>query len=117
MTDIRPKVMAQPEADRLEYAIELLEELIPPHHARQVIAYMGAYKLTDQQARLLYALNLRAGKVVTRLEALTAVYGEDAGTYLSLRVMLMKLRRKLPPEAIIETIHGVGYRLRNPLSV
>jgi len=55
------------------------------------------------------------GRVLTHDQVLTAVWGpEFVGSHHLLRVSMSRLRRKLGPEGTeqIETLSGVGYRLR-----
>jgi two-component system OmpR family response regulator len=73
--------------------------------------------LTPTEFRLLAALAGRPGEAVRRAELVRAAWPEGAIVHdNTLDVYLARLRRKLrdaPPEApAIETVHGVGYRLR-----
>ena len=76
--------------------------------------------LTLTEFNLLYALGRRPGHVKSRAQLLQEGYPDDA--YVSERTIdshVKRLRRKLAavaPEAeeLIETVYGLGYRLRQP---
>ena len=70
--------------------------------------------LTATEFRLLKLLLERGGRVQTRSQLLTDVWGyaEDIDSR-TVDTHIRRLRRKLGPEAErIETVIGVGYRLR-----
>ena len=68
--------------------------------------------LSDREFRLLHHLLLHAGEVISRERLLAEVwgYGFDPGSNV-VDVCVRRLRRKLGPEAPIETIRHAGYRL------
>jgi DNA-binding response OmpR family regulator len=71
--------------------------------------------LTAKEFDLLALLAEDAGAVLTRQEILEAVW--DAHWYgptKTLDVHIASLRRKLGDPAVIETVRGVGFRLRDP---
>lgn len=73
-------------------------------------------RLTPTEWKLLVALVEQAGKVVTRTQLLTAVWGPGHATEAHyLRVYMAQLRRKLEHDAVrprlLLTEPGVGYRL------
>jgi two-component system KDP operon response regulator KdpE len=75
-------------------------------------------RLTPIEWKLLGALARNAGRVVTHRQLLDDVWGPHVGaTSQYLRVYMTHLRRKLQstqaPEALFETVAGVGYRLRD----
>ena len=75
-------------------------------------------RLPDREAELLAFLMRNAGRVCTREEILSAVWGydHDPGTNV-VQVYIGYLRRKLAlpgSPAPIETVRSVGYRLRGP---
>lgn len=76
-------------------------------------------ELTAAEFRMLHFLARRPGWVFTRQQLVDAVQGGDAFlsdryvTDRSVDVHIVSLRRKLGPESsLIETVRGVGYRLR-----
>lgn len=78
-------------------------------------------KLTRMEFALLWTLASQAGKVFRREELLDQVWGPDR--YVEPRTVdahVTKLRRKLKAKhgtpSNIETVWGVGYRLRNASS-
>jgi len=92
--------------------IEVEELLIDP---RNVQAYVGGEScdLTPTEFRLLYALALERGRVVTRDELLQHVWGRRA-TYRdrTVDVFVRRLREKLPVlNDAIETVKQFGYKL------
>jgi len=72
--------------------------------------------LTPTELRLLATLAARAGKVCARAELVRAAWPHGAIVHdNTLDVYVARLRRKLgelPNAPEIETVHGVGYRLR-----
>lgn len=83
--------------------------------SHQVTAHGAHVELTPTEFSLLYHLMLETGKVVAPRALLQRVWGPE---YLDeveyVRVYVGRLRRKLEtldrPEALIETVRGVGYR-------
>jgi DNA-binding response OmpR family regulator len=75
-------------------------------------------ELPRKEFDLLRLLAERAGQVVPRQELLTAVWGEDFfGDEKTLDVHVSRLRQRLERQpdspALIQTVRGVGYRLRD----
>jgi two-component system, OmpR family, alkaline phosphatase synthesis response regulator PhoP len=70
--------------------------------------------LTPTEFRILQLLAQRPGWVFSRYQIVDGARGDDAGvTERSVDVHIAALRRKLGTQAaIIETVRGVGYRLR-----
>jgi two-component system phosphate regulon response regulator PhoB len=70
--------------------------------------------LTATEFRVLHALARRPGWVLTRYQIAGAVHGEEnVVTDRSIDVQIVGLRRKLGKASrFIETIRGVGYRLK-----
>ena len=68
--------------------------------------------LSDREFRLLHHLLLHAGEVLSRERLLAEVWGYafDPGSNV-VDVYVRRLRRKLGPDAPIETIRHAGYRL------
>jgi two-component system alkaline phosphatase synthesis response regulator PhoP len=72
-------------------------------------------ELTRKEFDLLHIFMQNVGKVMTREVLLQKVWGyEYEGETRTVDVHIRHLRRKLGPEgeSRIETIHGVGYKLR-----
>jgi two-component system phosphate regulon response regulator PhoB len=71
--------------------------------------------LTSTEFRVLHALARRPGWVFTRRQISEAVHGNDYPvTDRSIDVQIVALRKKLGDAgASIETVRGVGYRLRD----
>jgi two-component system phosphate regulon response regulator PhoB len=74
--------------------------------------------MTRQEFRLLVALAHGAGRVFTREELLDTVWGKDADVLeRTVDAHIKGLRSKLGPSGkVIETVHGVGYRVRKAKS-
>jgi DNA-binding response OmpR family regulator len=68
--------------------------------------------LSDREFRLLHHLLQRSGEVVSRERLLSAVWGYhfDPGSNV-VEVCVRRLRRKLGPDAPIETVRHAGYRV------
>jgi DNA-binding response OmpR family regulator len=72
----------------------------------------GVCRLTDIEFRLLHHLAGRAGEVVSREQLLSAVWGYDFDPRSNIvDVCVRRVRVKLGPDAPIETVRNVGYRL------
>jgi len=109
----RRGVRAQPE-ERGD-AIEIEELRIEP---REVQAYVDgeSVELTPTEFRLLYALALERGRVVTRDELLQRVWGRrethrDRTVDVFVRKMREKIDRRAPRHTFFQTRYGVGYKL------
>jgi DNA-binding response OmpR family regulator len=75
--------------------------------------------LTPSEAGLLALLMASPGRVVSRLEILTALQGSpDAGYERTVDVHVRNLRQKIEPDPrrprYVETVYGSGYRFRPP---
>ena len=106
---------AQPAAIERGESIELEELRIDP---REVEAYVDGEPagLTATEFRLLYALALDRGRVVTRDELLQKIWGRrEAHRDRTVDVFVRRLREKIDRRAskhtFIQTRYGVGYRL------
>jgi DNA-binding response OmpR family regulator len=68
--------------------------------------------LSDREFRLLHHMLVHAGEIVSRERLLAEVwgYGFDPGSNV-VDVCVRRLRKKLGPEAPIETVRNAGYRL------
>jgi DNA-binding response OmpR family regulator len=95
--------------------IEIDELLVDP---RNVQAYVDgtSCELTPTEFRLLYALALEQGRVVSREELLQRVWGRkptyrDRTVDVFVRRLRDKLDRQSPGSTYIQTRYGVGYKL------
>jgi DNA-binding response OmpR family regulator len=69
-------------------------------------------ELTDGEFRLLHQLCEHAGEVISREQLLCRVWGYDFDPRSNVvDVCVRRLRKKLGPDAPIETVRNVGYRL------
>jgi len=69
-------------------------------------------ELTDGEFRLLHFMLQHAGEVSSREQLLSEVWGYDFDPRSNVvDVSIRRLRKKLGPEAPIETVRNVGYRL------
>ncbi len=87
---------------------------------RHLVAVDGArVELTATEFAVLAALVRDPGVVLSRQQLLDAAWGDDwAGGERTLEVHVANLRRKLGDDSaqprFVETVRGVGYRLRSP---
>jgi two-component system, OmpR family, alkaline phosphatase synthesis response regulator PhoP len=114
---LRAVLRRDEEADR-EAVLRVGPLTIHPgkHH---VTTGSGAIDLTAAEFRILHFLARRPGWVFTRQQLVEAAQGDDSFvsdrfvTDRSIDVHIVSLRRKLGPDgALIETVRGVGYRLK-----
>ena len=105
----------RPEQEQRGEAVEIEELRIDP---REVQAYVNGESadLTPTEFRLLYALALEAGRVVTRDELLQRIWGRrEMHRDRTVDVFVRKLREKIDKRStdhtFIQTRYGVGYKL------
>jgi DNA-binding response OmpR family regulator len=80
---------------------------------RQVLQGGRYVPLSVKEYGVLHALMAAAGAVVSAEELLTGVWDENADPFTNaVRITMSRLRAKLDDPQAIETIAGVGYRLR-----
>jgi two-component system OmpR family response regulator len=96
-------------------AIELEELRIDPAEV-QAFVHGESADLTRTEFRLLYALALEAGRVVTRDELLQRIWGRrethrDRTVDVFIRKLREKVDRKARDHTFIQTRYGVGYKL------
>jgi two-component system OmpR family response regulator len=88
--------------------------------ARECTRGASRVELTHREFSLLEVLMRRAGEVVSKQELLDRVWGLDfAGGHNVVEVYVRYLRRKIDEpfrRSTLETVRGVGYRLRAPRS-
>jgi two-component system alkaline phosphatase synthesis response regulator PhoP len=106
------------EAAEDDAAVRVKDLVIHPGR-HQVLAREAPVELTATEFRILLFLARRPGWVFTRQQIVDAAQGDDVYvsdryvTDRSVDVHIVSLRRKLGPcGASIETVRGVGYRLR-----
>lgn len=108
---LRRRQTAAPEATE-----ELVREALVIRPGRYEVLLDGqAVQLTRSEFRILHLLARHPGWVFTRNQMIDAAQGEDASvTARSVDVHIVSLRRKLGVYGErIETIRGVGYRLKD----
>lgn len=117
MTQVRDKIMEQPVEDRLEYAIGLLEMLMPGRNDERVTYLKGVHGLTPAEAKLLVILHENAGRCVSVASLHAAMYINDADApeFKIVTVLICKIRAKCGDEIDIENVWGHGYKLNTAL--
>jgi two-component system, OmpR family, alkaline phosphatase synthesis response regulator PhoP len=105
----------RPQGETRGEPIEIEELRIDP---REVEAYVDgeSAELTPTEFRLLYALALERGRVLTRDELLQKIWGRremyrDRTVDVFVRRLRDKIDRRAPRHTFIQTRYGVGYRL------
>ena len=96
-------------------AVEIEELRIDPDTVQAFVDGVSA-ELTPTEFRLLYALALERGRVVTRDELLQRIWGRREGHRdRTVDVFVRKLREKVdriaPRHTFVQTRYGVGYAL------
>jgi DNA-binding response OmpR family regulator len=106
---------ARPQDEQRGDAIEIEELRIDP---RSVQAYVNGASadLTPTEFRLLYALALEGGRVMTRDELLQKIWGRrQSHRDRTVDVFVRKVRDKInalgPRHSYVQTRYGVGYKL------
>jgi two-component system, OmpR family, alkaline phosphatase synthesis response regulator PhoP len=111
---VKAVLRRQQMADEREAEIVMRGDLVihPGHH--EVRVQNQPVPLTPTEFRILQLIAQRPGWVFSRYQIVDGARGDDAGvTERSVDVHIAALRRKLGVHAdIIETVRGVGYRLR-----
>jgi len=108
-------VLRRKSAESLEEAGMLHIRELAIDGARHEVRVAGEpVELSPTEFRVLGVLARRPGWVLTRAQIAAAIHGEEwVVTDRSVDVQIVGLRRKLGPAAeYIETIRGVGYRLK-----
>jgi DNA-binding response OmpR family regulator len=106
---------ARPQAEQRGEEIAIQELRIDPDTVQAYVDGRSA-ELTPTEFRLLYALALERGRVVTRDELLQKVWGRrethrDRTVDVFVRKLRDKIDRHAPAHAFIHTRYGVGYKL------
>lgn len=110
-----PKESVPPpaEVEGLENSLFRLGRLTINRDSRE-ITYDGKLvpSLTNKEYELLLTLARRPGRVYTKIELEEALYDCDSlVASRAIGVHISNLRAKLPNPKLIETVHGVGYKL------
>jgi DNA-binding response OmpR family regulator len=105
----------RPQEERRGEPIELEELRVDPREVQAFVDGRSA-ELTPTEFRLLYALALDAGRVVTRDELLQKVWGRrESHRDRTVDVFVRRLRGKIDQQAprhnFLHTRYGVGYKL------
>jgi two-component system alkaline phosphatase synthesis response regulator PhoP len=105
----------RPERAEEGQALEIEELRIDPRQVQAFVAGENA-GLTPTEFRVLYALALERGRVVSRDELLQKLWGRREGHRdRTVDVFVRKLREKIdgraPEHTFIQTRYGVGYKL------
>ncbi|MBB4689626.1 response regulator transcription factor [Amycolatopsis jiangsuensis] len=80
---------------------------------RQVMQSGRHVSLSRKEFGVLHALMAAGGAVVSAEELLSGVWDENADPFTNaVRITMSRLRSKLDDPQVIETVAGVGYRLR-----
>jgi DNA-binding response OmpR family regulator len=95
--------------------IQIEELVIDPHVVQAFVAGESA-ELTPTEFRLLHALALERGRVVTRDELMQRLWGRrqtrrDRTVDVFVRKLREKVDRRAPHHEFIHTRYGVGYKL------
>jgi DNA-binding response OmpR family regulator len=95
--------------------IEIEELRIDPHVVQAYVDGLSA-ELTPTEFRLLHALALERGRVVTRDELMQRLWGRrqtrrDRTVDVFIRKLREKIDRRAPTHDFIHTRYGVGYKL------
>ena len=104
----------RPQEEARGEPIEVEELRIDPREVEAYVAGASA-QLTPTEFRLLYALALERGRVVTRDELLQKIWGRremhrDRTVDVFVRRLRDKIDRRAPRHTFIQTRYGVGYR-------
>jgi DNA-binding response OmpR family regulator len=103
--------------ERVRGVVVEIEELrIDPLDVQAYVAGESA-NLTATEFRLLYALALEQGRVVSREELMQRIWGRrqrhrDRTVDVFVRKLRDKIDRRAPKHTFIHTRHGVGYKLQ-----
>jgi two-component system alkaline phosphatase synthesis response regulator PhoP len=112
---VKAVLRRQQVADEREAEIVMRGDLVIHSGHHEVRVQNQPIPLTPTEFRILRLIAQRPGWVFSRYQIVDGARGDDAGvTERSVDVHIAALRRKLGVHAdIIETVRGVGYRLRS----
>ena len=105
----------RPEVERRGEALQFEELVIDPRNVQAYVDGLSA-ELTPMEFRLLHALALDAGRVVTRDELMQRIWGRrhryrDRTVDVFVRKLRDKIDRRSSRHLFIHTRYGVGYKL------
>ena len=105
----------RPQEEQRGERIQLEELLLDPANVQAYLDGVSA-ELTPTEFRLLYALALEQGRVVSREELMQKIWGRrqryrDRTVDVFVRKLRDKIDRRSTRHAFIHTRHGVGYKL------
>ncbi len=115
--DLRRFVMAQPEDQRLETALAIIEDLSGQFGAAVL---QRVFRLTRAEAVMLAAINARAPELVSHDALATVLWGPWAEERdpAGVKVYVARLRRKLAGSGHeILCVWGHGYHLSSPIEM
>ncbi|MEZ4316303.1 MAG: winged helix-turn-helix domain-containing protein [Myxococcota bacterium] len=93
--------------------------LVPLYRSEERIAVVDGQEiqLTEKEGEAFAYLLARIGQVVPRTELEQEIWGMRPGVRSeTVPVTLRNLRRKLPDDGVLETVRGVGWRIREPVA-
>lgn len=117
---ITAEVMAQPEAARLGYALDLVRYFLDPVPEYALAARRFRLVGSDRDLRLLHALDRRRASWLTKDGARAALaldLADDPVSDEAVRQRIALLRRRLARSGLglaVENVRGLGYRLKAP---
>lgn len=112
--NLRDRIMAMPEGDRLEAALVMLEEALGADHWT-VSAMRQKFGLSALEARVLAAINARAPMIISREALLAAAWGIEARAEKSVDVIVHRLRKRVPFKIVNH--RGLGYQIRQRIDL
>jgi two-component system alkaline phosphatase synthesis response regulator PhoP len=109
------RVLRKPETETEGRSVVRVKGLTIDPSRREVLAGGKPVTLTMTEFNMLHMLAMRPGVVFTRYQIVDQIHGNDYQvTDRAVDVQIVGLRRKLGPcGRLIETVRGVGYRLRD----
>lgn len=115
MNALHKEIMALPPAERLPYALEVIEQLTG-QSTDDVVRLRKQLGVSKKHAQMLLALNAAYPRVLTKSQIMTAIHGtgwhQDERT---VAVMASHIRAKHP--TLLECCWGIGYRLTRKLDI
>ncbi|KHQ50365.1 helix-turn-helix domain-containing protein [Mameliella alba] len=106
---LRAHVAGMSDADAVDHLLYVVSELLGDS---EPLDGLRLPRLTAKEAALMRFLLAREGWVVTRAQLLTALWPDgDEPMPLAVDQIVLRLRRKLPPEFKIRNTRDVGFAL------
>jgi DNA-binding response OmpR family regulator len=116
---IRAEIMALPQNDRLDYAIDLLERMMPVPIDYRAVILKDKYGLAPKELKIVVALNNNPKHIFTRKNLYYLLYGDNihgGPSFEIVNVYICKIRRKIP-HPWINTVWGVGFTVEYSLTI